>query len=126
MPREPLRVPLVDKLPAHRAPIPIAARGALGIALGAFELAYPSVIAQIDRLDARAEGLVRVAGAHKLVAGAGLLTARDARPWLMLALAGAAFDAVSLASKRAKPSALMTVAAMALVDAALLWNASKQ
>ena len=98
----------------------IKLRGAAGLALGAFEMANPQAVVRADHLDAGAEPLVRLAGLHKAIVGAGLLSSGDARPWLAAALAGSVYDGLALMAKRASPAAFGRLAAVVLVDALLL------
>lgn len=98
----------------------IRLRGAAGLALGAFEMAKPEAVVRADALDPGAEPLVRLAGLHKAIVGAGLLTASDARPWIAAALAGSLYDGFALMAKRASPAAYGRLAAVVLVDVLLL------
>ncbi|MDZ4690267.1 hypothetical protein [Terricaulis sp.] len=103
----------------------IRLRGLVGLGLGLFEIATPATIIAADALDQDAEPLVRVAGAHKAIIGAGLLAADDARPWLAAALAGSAYDGLALIAKHAKPAAYVRLAAVAAIDLALLARARR-
>lgn len=110
----------------YEADTPIKLRGAAGMALGALEMSKPDVVVQADQLDPDAEPLVRLAGLHKAVIGAGLLTASDVRPWLAAALAGSVYDGLALMAKRASPAAYARLAAVVAVDTILLARAMRQ
>lgn len=112
--------------PVSRDDAAIKLRGAAGLALGAFEMANPQAIVEADKLEADAEPLVRLAGLHKAIVGAGLLSSSDARPWLAAALAGSVYDGLALMAKRASPAAFGRLAAVVLVDALLLAREAKQ
>lgn len=104
----------------------VRARGALGAALGAFEVAAPGKIVAADRLDGDPTAVVRVAGAHKLASGAVLLAHRDARIGLSMALAGSVYDALALRAKHASGAAYARLAAVAAIDALLLGFALRE
>lgn len=108
-----------------RSDTALTLRAAAGIAFGALEMSQPRTVMQVDHLDQGAEPLVRIAGLHKAVIGAGLLTATDARPWLMAALAGSVYDGIALANKRASAAAYGRLAALVLVDVLLLARANR-
>lgn len=99
-------------------------RGVAGVVLGAYEMARPSQIMRMDGLSEGAKPLVRLAGAHKAVAGAGLIASEDPTPWLAGALAGSAYDGFALAWKQAKPAAYARLAALAVLDLMLLMKTS--
>lgn len=98
----------------------IALRGLAGIVLGLFELAMPNKVIELDGLDQDSKNVVRVAGAHKVITGIGLLTSEDKRPWLMAALGGSLYDGAALASRHANTAAYGRLAIVATVDAVLL------
>lgn len=100
-------------------------RGLAGVALGVIELAAPGKVVRMDGMRGDAAPWVRLAGAHKLTTGLGMLTGRDSRAWLRLALAGAAYDGAALAAQRAKPDAFVRLAALAGLDALLLRQAAR-
>lgn len=89
--------------------------------LGVLELLQPRRVRTVDGMTAEREShaLVRIAGAHKLLIGLGLLAATRKQPWLKAALAGGAFDATALASKGGKASAIARVATLAAANAGL-------
>jgi hypothetical protein len=70
--------------------------GWFSIALGAMELAAPSLVNRACGLRAR-DGMVRLYGLREIACGVAILAGRDPRPWLWARVGGDMVDLASLA-----------------------------
>jgi uncharacterized membrane protein len=79
------------------------ALGWLSIGLGLGALLAPRIMGNLTGLGSRT-GLLRMVGARELASGAGLLSGRDATPWLWSRVAGDTMDLMVLGAAAAKPA----------------------
>jgi uncharacterized membrane protein len=79
------------------------ALGWLSVGLGLTALLAPRALGTATGIGART-GMLRMIGLRELAAGAGLLTARDARPWLWSRVAGDTLDLLVLGAAAARPA----------------------
>lgn len=79
------------------------ALGWLSIGLGLGALFMPRMIGELTGMGSRT-GTLRAIGVRELAAGAGLLSARDATPWLWSRVIGDTMDLMVLGAAAAKPA----------------------
>lgn len=79
------------------------ALGWLSVGLGLAGLLAPRTVGDLTGLGSRT-GLLRAIGLRELAAGAGLLSARDATPWLWSRVLGDTMDLAVLGAAAAKPT----------------------
>jgi uncharacterized membrane protein len=87
------------------------------VALGVTALLAPRSLGKLTGLGPKA-GLVRFVGARELASGVGLLSSRDATPWLWSRVAGDAMDLLTLGASALKPAGggrLRSLVSLALV-----------
>jgi uncharacterized membrane protein len=79
------------------------ALGWLSIGLGLTALLAPRAVGELTGIGSRT-GLLRAIGMRELAAGAGLLSARDATPWLWSRVLGDTMDLMVFGAAAAKPA----------------------
>jgi uncharacterized membrane protein len=107
--------------------------GWLSVGLGLTALLAPRAVGELTGIRGRS-GLLRLIGARELVSGAGLLTQREAMPWLWSRVLGDAMDLafIASASGRTNPrrgralGTLGVVAAVTAVDVAASFRESSR